>query len=65
MEPITGFGADPKGTFGAPKDTVPFGKGLARTLVTVPFEYNSRPSLPLNNSSPYCNTMVDSLVVNV
>ena len=30
---IIGFGADPKGTLGAPKGTVPFGKGLARTLV--------------------------------
>ena len=29
---IVHFGADPKGTLGAPKGTVPFGKGLARTL---------------------------------
>ena len=30
---IVGFGADPKGTLEPPKGTVPFGKGLARTLV--------------------------------
>ena len=29
---IAGFGADPKGTLEAPKGTVPFGIGLARTL---------------------------------
>ena len=30
---IVGIGADPKGTLEAPKGTVPFGKGLTRTLV--------------------------------
>ena len=30
---IIGFGADPKGTFGAPKGTVPFGKDLVRTVI--------------------------------
>ena len=30
---IVGFGADPKGTLEPPKGTVPFGKGLARTLM--------------------------------
>ena len=30
--PLLVFWVDPKGTLGAPKDTVPFGKGLARTL---------------------------------
>ena len=29
------FEGDPKGTLGAPKGTVPFGKGLARTLLII------------------------------
>ena len=42
---IVSFMADPKGTLESPKGTVPFGKGLARTLVF------SLESFPLYNTS--------------
>ena len=35
VDPKGGFGADTKGTLEPPKSTVPFGKGLARTLACV------------------------------
>ena len=51
---IIGFWADPKGTLGAPKGTVPFGKGLARTLDCMDWENLAYPQ-------PNIMSMVDRL----
>ena len=47
---IVGFGADPKGTLKPPKGTVPFGKGLARTLIYATFSpfSQSKVALPMS-----------------